>query len=269
MLRAEPVAVHDEVVGHEDVVDHHGVRPRGAQADRVVSAPVVDHRALLHRDDGREHGHAAVRERAHRGRDEVRAVRGPGGVRPAPADAIAPLDLRRRALRRGAVRRREVAVAMGEQLVLRLLSEVGADLEHVRGAQAEVPARPEVPLGDGHRHAQERLEVEPVAAVAARLQDAEEAGLHERAMQLGGVAAGRLGRLGLGTDAVAQRTGPRDDLVGGEVRLGDRDLLHGQHGCSLDPPGGRRRTPGARSWTVSARCARRWARTRTPRGRRG
>jgi hypothetical protein len=78
-------------------------------------------------------------------------------------------------------------------------------------------------------HPEVGLDAELVAAQPARLHDAEEPGLHEAPVQVRGVPAARLGGLRLGPDVRDHRTGPRDDLIGSQVRLWDRDLVRREH----------------------------------------
>ena len=102
-----------------------------------------------------------------------------------------------------------------EQVGLGLLSEIRADLEGMRRAQAQVPADPGVGTRDLDYHPVEGVQTELVATEPAGLEDAVKAGGHELLVKLGGVGAAllRLGRLGF--DSFAQAAGPVDDLLSG------------------------------------------------------
>jgi hypothetical protein len=111
-----------------------------------------------------------------------------------------------------------------EQLALGRLGPARGERHHVAGAQREAPAGRRAAAGDGRRQAEERRQVELVAAEAAWLEHAVEAGLDERGMRLLVHVAALLGRRLLVAQQRLHGLGAGDQFVWGEVWLGWRHL---------------------------------------------
>jgi hypothetical protein len=206
------------VLGNEEVLDHDPARAGAAHTERV---PVVDDPVGVARERGPagvgdlpsgrvDHADAA---------DEVRRGVAARAVVPPAFDPKAAVDRDRLG---GQVGQRAAEVAVAEQLDLSLLGPHRHRVRVARGQRVDPTAR-RAAARQLDRDTQEGLEAELVAAEAPRLQDAEEAGLDVLAIRDVGKAplglALRLAR----AKGVAHRRGARDELVRGEVGLGNAD----------------------------------------------
>jgi hypothetical protein len=143
------------------------------------------------------------------------------------------------------VRAAEVAVR-AEDLALSLFGEEGADEERVVRAQRHGPSGAGIPLGDGQHRLPEGVHAELVAAELARLQHPVEPGLGERSVQSGRVVAQLFRLILLIADRRDQRPSPRDDRLGGQVRLRRGYLRVAWHSYETDAVSGPRQGVGRR-----------------------
>ena len=100
--------------------------------------------------------------------------------------------------------------------------EPGADLQRVVGHEAHAPAGGHVAAGHLDPDLRVRRDVGLDAAVAARHEQAVEAGVVDRLVEVLGRAAQRLGLRGALGEQRAQRAGALQQLVGGHLGGGDR-----------------------------------------------
>ena len=145
--------------------------------------------------------------------DVVRRVRRARAEVPGAVHAVAAGHrLRERVLEREARGRDEMAVA--EDLRLRFLRPVRADLQRMAGAEREHPAGRGAAAGDRHHHAVEGRDVELEAAEARVAAGGGRSRLRESLVQLLRVPRSLLGRRLLLEQPRPERVRLREELVG-------------------------------------------------------